>query len=322
MALNFPRIIKEVGRGTHGSRELSGADAETLFGAMLEGKVPELELGALLIAYRIKGESAAELQGFMGALAAHTLALEAPPGVLPVLLPSYNGARKLPNLTPLLAMLLAREGVPVLVHGPSQAHGRVTSAALFAELGIPICENGDAIAKSLAADRLVYAPVSALSPGLDRLLAMRARLGVRSSAHTLAKLIDPFSGKALRVVPVTHPDYLKRMREFLSAAGTPAMLLRGSEGEPVAGPRRALAMECYHDGASVSLASAEFSPEAALPASIEAGETVRWIRAALAGEVPIPQTLLRQCAWTAAAARGEWSALDSQDGSRKSTTLA
>ena len=322
MALNIPGIIKEVGRGAHGSRDLSGADAEALFAAMLEGRVPDMELGALLIAYRIKGESPAELQGFMRALAAHTLKLDVPGGALPVLLPSYNGARKLPNLTPLLAMLLAREGVPVLVHGPSQAHGRVTSAVLFAELGFPVCENGDAIAKSLAGDRLVYAPVSALSPGLDRLLAMRARLGVRSSAHTLAKLIDPFPGKALRVVPVTHPDYLKRMREFLSAAGTPAMLLRGSEGEPVAGPRRTLAMECYHGGKSISLSSAEFSPDAALPASIEAGETARWIRSALAGEVPIPQSLLHQCKWIAAAARGEWSALDSLDSSRKSTALA
>ena len=42
----------------------------------------------------------------------------------PVSIPSYNGARKQPNLVPLLALLLAREGVPVLVHGVTDDPGR------------------------------------------------------------------------------------------------------------------------------------------------------------------------------------------------------
>jgi anthranilate phosphoribosyltransferase len=227
-----------------------------------------------------------------------------------VLLPSYNGARKLPNLTPLLALLLAREGVPVLVHGPSQTHGRVTSADIFAELGIPVCDNADGIVGALTRDRLAHAPLSLLAPGLNRLLETRARLGVRSSSHTLAKLIDPFAGNALRVVSVTHPDYLKRMREYLLAAGSPAMLMRGSEGEPVAGPRRALAMDCLHDGTDLALNSAEFSPDAELPESIDAGATARWIRRALSAEVPVPLPMIRQCAWIASASRRQWSALD------------
>ncbi len=306
MALNISALIKEVGRGSHGARALPADDARELFAAMLAGEVLDLELGALLIAYRIKGESLDELRGFMGALSSHSIRLTAPPGPLPVLLPSYNGARKLPNLTPLLALLLAREGVPVLVHGPSQTHGRITSASVFAELGIPVCESMDSISKALSHDRLAYAPVSVLAPGLNRLLETRARLGVRSSSHTLAKLLDPFSGNALRVVSVTHPDYLKRMREYLLAAGTPALLMRGSEGEPVAGPRRALSMECLHDGASIALASVEFSSEAELPESIEAAPTARWIQRALCAQVPIPQPLIRQCAWIASAARRRW----------------
>ena len=303
MSLSFSGFIKEVGRGAHGARALSESDATQLFAAILEGAVPDLELGALLIAYRIKGESQAELQGFMRALGAHALRLDAPAGPLPVLLPSYNGARKLPNLTPLLALLLAREGVPVLVHGPSQIHGRVTTGALFAELGVPLCADRETIVAALSGQCLAQVPLSVLAPGLEKLLALRARLGVRSSGHTLAKLLDPFWGKALRVVSVTHPDYQRRMREFLCAAGTPAMLMRGSEGEPVAGPRRALAMECIRHGESIPLASADFAADAELPASIEAAETARWIRRALAGEVPVPAPLLRQRDWIVTAAR-------------------
>ena len=52
-------------------------------------------------------------------------------------IPSYNGARKQPNLVPLLTLLLAREGVPVLVHGVTEDPGRVTSAEIFTHLQIP-----------------------------------------------------------------------------------------------------------------------------------------------------------------------------------------
>ena len=77
-------IIKEVGRGAHGARALPEDIAEQLFGAMLDGEVAELELGAILLAYRIKGETAAELRGFARALAARTAQLDQPDLVVPV----------------------------------------------------------------------------------------------------------------------------------------------------------------------------------------------------------------------------------------------
>jgi len=53
-----------------------------------------------------------------------------------VVLPSYNGARKLPVLTPLLAHLLAREGLAVVMHGTPTESARVTSQDVLAEMGI------------------------------------------------------------------------------------------------------------------------------------------------------------------------------------------
>ena len=49
----FPcaRFIKEIGRGPHGARSLSPEDTHALYAAMLDGRVPELELGAVLLAY-------------------------------------------------------------------------------------------------------------------------------------------------------------------------------------------------------------------------------------------------------------------------------
>jgi anthranilate phosphoribosyltransferase len=52
-------------------------------------------------------------------------------------LPSYNGARKLPVLTPLLALLLAREGLPVLIHGTATESSRVLVRRRAGRLDLP-----------------------------------------------------------------------------------------------------------------------------------------------------------------------------------------
>lgn len=51
-----------------------------------------------------------------------------------MVIPSYNGARKLPLLTPLLALLLAREGLPVLIHGTATESTRVFTSEVLAAL--------------------------------------------------------------------------------------------------------------------------------------------------------------------------------------------
>src|SRR5690606_39609823 len=106
-------LIKEIGRGARGARGLSRLDAFSLYEAILAGRVSQVELGAVLMAYRIKGETAQELAGMCDAAHAHLTALRAPSGGTPVVIASYNGARKQANLVALLALLLSRDGIPV-----------------------------------------------------------------------------------------------------------------------------------------------------------------------------------------------------------------
>ncbi len=105
-AFHAAPFIREIGRGKKGARDMSRDDARQIFSAMLDGRVSDLELGGLLIALRIKGESVDEIAGFLDAAEASFAPLVAPEGsYTPVVIPSYNGARQMPNLTPLLAML-------------------------------------------------------------------------------------------------------------------------------------------------------------------------------------------------------------------------
>src|SRR3954470_19888397 len=114
--MGISQYIKEIGRGKQGARPLDRAQAADLFGQVLDGTVSDLEIGAFCLAMRIKGETPEEMAGFLDA--ASSRLNKVPAGNAPlVVLPSYNGARRLPVLTPLLAHLVARRGLPVLMHG-------------------------------------------------------------------------------------------------------------------------------------------------------------------------------------------------------------
>ena len=102
-----------------------------------------------------------------------------------IILPSYGGARQRPNLLPLLALLLQRFGVPVLMHGMLTGSGRVASVYILRELGIMPCANMAQAQDGLDNEGIAFVPTALLAPGLAELLSLRARLGVRSSAHSI-----------------------------------------------------------------------------------------------------------------------------------------
>ena len=158
--MDYRKIIKEVGRGKNHARDLDHETARALYTHMLNGDVPDLEVGGILIALRIKGEGEAEMRGFYEAMQAQTLRLNAPVAKpMPIVIPSYNGARKQANLTPLLAILLHKLGFPVVVHGVSEDPTRVLTETIFGMLGIePTRHAGQAQAK-LDGHQPVYIPV-------------------------------------------------------------------------------------------------------------------------------------------------------------------
>lgn len=295
--MDYSKIIKEIGRGAKGARSLGANEAEALFGAMLDGRVPELELGAIVMALRIKSESLDELLGFARALAARTPPVDVPAGPHCVVLPSYNGARRQANLMPLVALLLQRAGVPVLIHGRHDFESRVSPFELLAALDIHPVMNATAAGRELAAGRIACLRLSEYLPGLDRLLALRLRMGVRGSAHTVAKLLDPCPGRSVRVVAVTHPEYLERMHDFLLADGGRAMLLRGSEGEIYANPRRRPALQAFAEGRGWLAREGEEGgapPLEGLPDTPAVADNAALIRAMLDGRLPIPHPILDQ----------------------------
>jgi anthranilate phosphoribosyltransferase len=295
----FARYAKLILRRPE-AEDLTEEQAHELFGAMLDGGVPDLELGALLTGLGMKGEAPAELLGFHSAVTQRLYTLARPESpIRPLVIPAYGGARDEPNLLPLLGMLLRRLRVPVLFHGTLEGSGRVATVYILRELGVMPSASLAQAQSALRQDLVAFVPTAALCPGLAALVALRHRLGVRNSAHLLAKLMDPFGGEGMLMVSASSVHGLDKLAGVFQSTGGNALLLEGTEGEPFANPRRRPRMEYFHHGERTVLFEEEagpVKPVSGLPTAVDVHTTAAWIRQALAGEAPIPHPLVNQLA--------------------------
>jgi anthranilate phosphoribosyltransferase len=242
---------------------------------------------------RVKGESADEMAGFLDAMDARMTRFinESPQPI--VVLPSYNGARRLPLLTPLLALLLAKQGLRVIVHGGNTEDTRVSCAQVMQALGMAALQH----VRPLKNNEVVYIPIDVILPGLWRLLQVRRTIGLRNSAHSLVKMLNPVTGPALLVASYTHPEYELTMLKTLQNAKANAMLLRGTEGEPVADPRRMRQDIRLQGGQLVDTHEPQADVDVHfpnLPFNMSATENARFIQAMLDDPSTIPAPIEAQ----------------------------
>jgi anthranilate phosphoribosyltransferase len=296
--MSIAAYIKEIGRGHAGARSLGIEQARDLMGQVLDRCVTDLEVGAFALAMRIKGESCDELLGFGQAVQARCLVIPSDQPV--IVIPSYNGARRLPNLTPLLALHLARQGARVLVHGPLKDPTRVTSAEVLQAHGLPICGTLDEVHQAWRRTEPAFVATATLCPPLQWLLDVRWTVGLRNSGHTIAKLINPIQGApALQLASHTHPEFGALMAQYAERSGASMMLLRGTEGEAVADARRAPRLEVWLAGqrAQALCSAAQEGPLTALPnlpTAIDAASVAAYQRQVLSGAEPLPAPLQLQ----------------------------
>jgi anthranilate phosphoribosyltransferase len=297
--MSIAQVLRTITRTEGGDGLLEERAAAALFGGLLDGGVDELELGAVLGALAMRPLDAGELTGFCHASAARTARLDFVPagrsrGIAPVSIPSYSGTLEHPNLMPALALLLVRFGVPVLVHGPLEAQGRVAGAAVLRELGVLPCASAHEAQHALADAGIAFVPTALLSPALAQVIALRGRLGIANCAQLVARLVDPFDGACVRLVPACSVPERAALADALEGLGSNALLFIGAEGEAFADPRQRPAIEYFRAGARRLLFEAETA--AALPpapghAEADAKATARWIAQALSGKTPLPPPL-------------------------------
>lgn len=286
--MGIAQYIKEIGRGREGARSLSREQACDLMGQILDSPekslVTDLEIGAFCLAMRIKGETPEEMAGFLDAIHGRIKRITSSANTSVAVIPSYNGARRLPVLTPLLAHLLAREGIAVLIHGTPTESSRVTSLEVLSAMKAPL-------SSQLANGQVMFVPTENLSINLKRLLDVRRVVGLRNPAHSLVKLMNPVDGEALLISSYTHPEYASSMSATFQLTTARALLLRGTEGEVVADARRTPKIDAHIRGDYINLVEAQTGslhilPE--LPTQIDAHTTAEYTQNVLDGKLPIP----------------------------------
>ena len=288
--MGIAHFIREIGRGKQGARNLTREQACEVMTQVLLGSVEPVALGAFCIAMRIKGETPEEMLGFLDAAHAQLQVFTNTELQPVVVLPSYNGSRRLPLLTPLLAKLLANRGHSVLIHGTHTEDTRVSTQSVLSALGIEPTTTTRAIAKG----EVVFAPTRLLCEGMWSLLQVRRQTGLRNSAHSMVKLMNPVVGNSIQVASYTHPEYAASMQATLEGLEANAVLLRGTEGEPVADPRKMPSMRCFIKGQA--FAQLNIAPETAhettdMPMGMNAQQTAELINAMIQGRKPVPQPI-------------------------------
>jgi anthranilate phosphoribosyltransferase len=217
-----------------------------------------------------------------------------------VVIPTYNGARKMANLTPLLACCWRAKACRCWCTAwpPTLAawHGGSVCRAGRAG-GAPPLEAEEAMSQRKPA----FITIDTMAPKLAYLLSLRRKLGVRNSTHTLVKIMQPFAGPALRLVSYTHPEYLEMLGEYFTTAAPhdrgDAFLMRGTEGETVANANKAQQIDWFHGGLRTTLVPKQtLVGELPLLENKDAATTAAWIKSVLDGEVPVPPPIAEQVA--------------------------
>ncbi len=231
--MDISPFIKRVARGKHGSENLNQSEARHVFAALLSPDADMLQLGAFLIGQRMKGETSAELAGFVEAVRADINGFSqwvAPAGAVD--LPCYAGKRRDAHAYLAAAMQARERGIPVVVHGVEQIDDRVTAWQVLQTAGVKRANNLADAAGVVAGEGIVYVDLADISPDLFRIYNLRARLGVRSFANTVARLINPLScvGQLNGFFHTPYADYMAEANVLLGQGRS--LIFMGAEGEP------------------------------------------------------------------------------------------
>jgi anthranilate phosphoribosyltransferase len=304
--MELQALLKRIGRGASGARSLERHEAAQLFAWLLDGVLHPEQVGAVLIALRMKGESIDELAGALDALLGRQNLIHPDPARPIVAIPTYNGARNAPNLVPLLAGLLAHQGVQVIVHGVRADPGRTTTAEIWTAMGWQLCESIGEVELSLKRDEPAFVAIDVLVPSLAKMLGFRRLLGLRNTGHTIAKLLNPTSvSTCLRLSAYTHPEFDRLQRATLELVEANAMVMRATEGEVVANVRRPSNIDWLYEGRWQTVV--EGRPVAVMSdvgwPERDAQSTAQWISDVLQGEQPVPEVISAQVRAVAQSAR-------------------
>ena len=209
-------------------------DSEHLFERLVLGRLEPAEIAGMLIALRMKGETAEEMIGAAHALSAAALPFDGPDYLFADCCGTGGDGSGLINVSTATAFVAAAAGLPIAKHGNRSVSSRCGSADVLEALGAKI-DLGPEKARSLLDETgfcFLFAP--AYHPGMKHAALVRRQLSVRTVMNLLGPCINP-ARPPVQLLGVADPKMLRRIAQTLDAVGvSEALVVHGSGLDEVA----------------------------------------------------------------------------------------
>src|ERR1700684_482312 len=234
-------IIAKVATGAALSRE----EAASAFDRMMSGEATPSQLGGLLMALRVRGETVDEITGAVSAVRAKMLRVKAPRNAIDVVGTGGDGSGSV-NVSTCAALIVAGAGVPVAKHGNRALSSRSGAADVLAALGVKIDLSPEQVSRCVSEAGIGFMFAPAHHPAMKNVNPTRVELATRTIFNLLGPLFNP-AGVKRQMVGVFSRQWLEPLASVLRNLGSEsACVVHGSDGVDeitTSGPTSVAALE-------------------------------------------------------------------------------
>src|SRR6476661_4599978 len=225
MADDFKALIAKVATGATLSRE----EAAGAFDRMMSGEATPSQMGGLLMALRVRGETVEEITGAVTTMRAKMLGVKAPPDAVDVVGTGGDASGSF-NISTCAAFIVAGAAVPVAKHGNRALSSRSGAADVLQALGVKIELTADQVGACIRDAGIGFMFAPAHHPAMKNVGPTRVELGTRTIFNLLGPLSNP-AGVRRQMVGVFSRHWIEPLAQALNNLGSEkAWVVHGSDG--------------------------------------------------------------------------------------------
>jgi anthranilate phosphoribosyltransferase len=207
-----PHIAKVAGGSV-----LSFEEAKDAFDIIMSGEATPGQIGAFLMALRVRGEQVSEISGAVATMREKMLTVEAPEGAIDIVGTGGDNSHSV-NISTASAFVIAGGGVPVAKHGNRGLSSQTGAADVLTALGVKIDLPPEAIAACIREAGVGFMFAPSHHPAMRHVGPVRAELGTRTIFNLLGPLSNP-AGVRRQMVGVFSPEWIGPVAETLKLLG-------------------------------------------------------------------------------------------------------
>jgi anthranilate phosphoribosyltransferase len=210
-------------------KSLGEAEAERAFDIIMSGNATPSQMGAFLMALRVRGETVEEITGAARVMRAKALHIEAPPGASDTCGTGGDAAGTW-NVSTATALVVAATGVPVAKHGNRALSSKSGAADVLAALGVNIDCDMSLVKRALWEANICFLMAPRHHSAMRHVGPTRVELGTRTIFNLLGPLSNP-AGTRRQIVGVFAPNWVEPLAQVLGNLGAErAWVMHGSDG--------------------------------------------------------------------------------------------